>query len=46
LGGHLSWIELGGGRWHPKPVSSCDVRVIVKRSPDNETDIQLPKTHG
>ena len=21
-GGHLSWFELGGGRWHAKPVSS------------------------
>lgn len=20
-GGHLSWFELGGGRWHAKPVS-------------------------
>ena len=20
-GGHLAWFELGGGRWHPKPVS-------------------------
>lgn len=22
LGGHLSWFELGGGRWHAKPVSN------------------------
>ena len=27
-GGHLSWFELGGGRWHAKPVS---------REPRNET---------
>ena len=20
LGGHLSWFEVGGGRWHPRPV--------------------------
>ncbi|KAL2136798.1 hypothetical protein VTI74DRAFT_1450 [Chaetomium olivicolor] len=20
LGGHLSWFEIGGGRWHPKPI--------------------------
>jgi len=20
LGGHLSWFEIGGGRWHAKPV--------------------------
>lgn len=24
-GGHLSWFELGGGRWHAKPVSSMIV---------------------
>lgn len=22
LGGHLGWFEIGGGRWHAKPVSS------------------------
>jgi predicted alpha/beta-fold hydrolase len=21
LGGHLCWFEMGGTRWHPKPVS-------------------------
>jgi hypothetical protein len=21
LGGHLSWLEIGGGRWFAKPVS-------------------------
>lgn len=20
MGGHLSWFELGGGRWHAKPI--------------------------
>lgn len=23
LGGHLSWFEIGGGRWHARPV--CDL---------------------
>lgn len=23
LGGHIGWFELGGGRWHGKPVSLC-----------------------
>lgn len=22
LGGHLSWFEIGGGRWHAKPISN------------------------
>ncbi|EMC96169.1 hypothetical protein BAUCODRAFT_465314 [Baudoinia panamericana UAMH 10762] len=26
-GGHLSWFELGGGRWHAKPVSAASAVV-------------------
>ncbi|KAB5575675.1 hypothetical protein GE09DRAFT_600184 [Coniochaeta sp. 2T2.1] len=22
LGGHLSWFEIGGGRWHAKPITN------------------------
>jgi predicted alpha/beta-fold hydrolase len=30
-GGHLSWFELGGARWHAKPVSfvACNSMAIV-----------------
>lgn len=28
-GGHLSWFELGGGRWHAKPVSCVSTLYAV-----------------
>ena len=31
MGGHLSWFELGGGRWHARPVghSSHHFRILL-----------------
>jgi predicted alpha/beta-fold hydrolase len=29
LGGHLSWFELGGGRWFAKAVSDRNYRVEI-----------------
>lgn len=30
LGGHLSWFEPGGGRWHAKPVSQFLHKMAVE----------------
>ena len=42
-GGHLCWFELGGGRWHSKPVSEASSRVerevadVMNRRPISST---------
>jgi hypothetical protein len=28
LGGHLSWFEIGGGRWHAKPICNFLNRMV------------------
>ncbi|KAL2266313.1 hypothetical protein VTJ83DRAFT_5665 [Remersonia thermophila] len=33
LGGHLSWFEIGGGRWHPRPICNFLNRMV------NEIDL-------
>lgn len=32
LGGHIGWYELGGGRWHAKPVSCRHCSVTVEEN--------------
>ena len=37
-GGHLFWFELGGGRWHAKPVSNPCQRRVGLGVVESETD--------
>ena len=51
-GGHLSWFEFGGERWHAKPVSSCIPRDIDSKFWAAQLTFfilpgcQLPQRHG
>ncbi|KAK0652880.1 Alpha/Beta hydrolase protein [Cercophora newfieldiana] len=52
LGGHLSWFEIGGGRWHARPicnflnsmVSEIDLDAIKPMVNGKEADVEM-KTH-
>jgi len=44
-GGHLSWFEIDGHRWHARPLSNsiqCTVRCLLKKS----IVYQVSQRHG
>ena len=49
-GGHLFWFELGGGRWHAKPVGSMfdlfSTMVHQEQITDCDAGRRLPKRYG
>ncbi|KAK4127932.1 AB-hydrolase YheT [Parathielavia appendiculata] len=42
LGGHLSWFEVGGGRWHAKPI--CDF--LKQMTTEIDLDSITPNANG
>lgn len=45
-GGHLSWFEWGGGRWHTRPVSMLTASSSPWKTAEVVTGRQLPQRHG
>lgn len=45
-GGHLSWFELGGGRWHAKPVSLKSLKRRARMIADSALGGGFSECHG
>jgi uncharacterized protein len=46
LGGHLCWFELGGGRWHPRPICNFLNHMALKVDLDSVAPQLAGRTVG